>query len=102
MVGYIVVDFPAFTGEKEGSFTCTVLPNPGNGNITLNLNSSQAEQLELSVFDMIGTLVYSEKDVPLVGQLSKGLNLTGLPEGVYFLKIAGKQMMITRKLIIKR
>jgi PKD repeat protein len=101
-IGYIVADFPAFTGDKTESFTCTVLPNPSNGNFNLDVKSSQSDLLELTVFDMIGARVYSEKNIPFTGQFSKTVNLTMLPEGIYFLKISGKQLMTTRKLIIRR
>lgn len=100
--GYIVVDFPAFTGNKNGSFRCTVHPNPSNGIIALDLNSVQTDLLELTVFDMVGTQVYSEKDFVLTGHAYKAIDLTFLPEGIYFLKISGKQEMTTSKLVIKR
>jgi len=100
--GYIVVSFPVLTGEMTAPFSCTIHPNPSNGKITLSVSSSHTDQLELSVFDMIGNRVYSENNVAVASQLRKTINLSALPEGVYFLKISGKQMMTTRKLIIKR
>lgn len=101
-VGYIVADFPTGTKDNTEPFACTVLPNPGNGNFTLKLKSPVAEQIGITVFDMIGTNVFGESNIPLSGQLTKNLNLTALPDGIYFLKIAGKNGMVTRKLVIKK
>ena len=102
VVGYIVADFPAGTRDNAESFTCTVSPNPGNGIFTLKLNSSQADVLELTVYDMIGTRVFCEKNFNVNGQFTKVINLTTLPEGIYFLKLAGKQLTTTQKLIIRK
>jgi PKD repeat protein len=101
-VGYVVVDFPTASRDNAGSFTCNVLPNPSHGNFYLNVNSVQEDLLELTVFDMIGGKVYSEKNILVNGQLTSNINLTALPEGIYFLKIAGNHLMATKKLIIKR
>ena len=100
--GYIVVDFPASTGDATGSFSSKILPNPCNGSFNLKVSSPQADLLELSVYNMIGTRVYCEKDIAVSGQLNKAINLVALPEGIYFLKIAGKQLMETRKLVIRK
>jgi len=101
-VGYIVVDFPTFTRDKNESSSCTILPNPSNGIFTLNMNSSQTDQLELAVFDMVGNRVYSEKNLVIAGQLNKTVNLTMLLEGIYFMKISGEHGMTTRKMVIKK
>jgi hypothetical protein len=102
MSGYIVADFPAGTKENSEIFTFQVQPNPGNGNFTLNLKSAGTGQIDITVFDMIGAQVYSEKNISIHDQLSKNINLTSSPEGIYFLKITGTAMMATKKLIIKR
>ncbi len=102
MPGYIVSDYPTFTGNKAASFRCTVLPNPGNGNFTLKIESTRTEILEFTVFDVMGTRVYAEKDIAVTEQFTKSIDLTALAEGIYFLKITGKQLMETRKIVIKR
>ena len=42
------------------------------------------------------------RNIAVAGQLSKIIDLTSLPEGIYFIKMAGSETTITRKLIIKR
>ena len=102
VAGYIVADFPTGTAAKTGSFTCTVLPNPGSGVFTLRVNTPQADVLEITIYDMIGTRVFYENNIDVTGQFAKVINLTSQPEGLYFLKIAGKQLMTTQKLIIRK
>jgi PKD repeat protein len=101
-IGYIVADFPTRTGEKGEPFQCTVLPNPSNGNFMLNLKSTGGESADISVYNMIGAIVYSDANITTGGQLRKNLDLSALPDGIYFLKIAGKDGMVTRKLVIRK
>jgi PKD repeat protein len=99
---YIVVDFPAGTGNKRSAITCTVHPNPSSGKFVLSLNGLGSELLDVSIFNMVGSEVYSEKGLPVTGQFSKTLDLISLPEGVYFLKIAGNESTLTKKLVVSR
>jgi PKD repeat protein len=100
--GYITVDFPASTFDKTAMFNCTVLPNPSNGLFNMNVKTSHAEVLEITVFDMIGTKVFVEQVQPETGLFTRAMNLSTLADGIYFLKISGKEGMITKKLVIKR
>jgi len=100
--GYIVVDFPAGAGNKPATVTCTVHPNPSAGKFMLSLSGSAAESLNISVFNIVGALVWSGIDMPVSGALTKTLDLTSLPEGIYFLKIAGTDSALTGKLVIRR
>jgi PKD repeat protein len=100
--GYIVVDFPAFTGNASNNIRCSILPNPSQGKFILKLASPSAELLEIKVFDMIGNQVYTESGIETNGSLTRTLNLDAQPEGVYFLKISGKQSLTTQKLVISR
>jgi PKD repeat protein len=99
---YITVDFPEYTAEKTGSFSCSVMPNPGNGNFSLTLNTTGQETLDITVYDIIGTIVYQENNITCNDHLTKTINLTALPEGVYFLRAKGHNKMVSRKVIIRK
>jgi PKD repeat protein len=100
--GYIVSDFPTGTGENADGFTLTVMPNPGNGNFTLDMKTSKKDVLDISVLDITGKEVFTEKNIVSTGRLTKNIDLTGFPEGMYFLKIAGDQILKTGKLVIRK
>ena len=99
---YITVDFPTHTGKQTDAISCSVLPNPGNGNFILTLNTSGSDALEIMVYNMVGTTVYQENNVICNDHLTKSLNLTTLSEGVYFLRIKGSSEMVSRKIIIRK
>lgn len=102
MPGYILSDFPISAGDRSESFPVTVLPNPSDGKFALHLKSNQPDLLEITVFDMIGTKVYTENNIAVSGEFNITLNLTSMPDGIYFLKISGAKVTVTRKLIIRK
>ncbi|NNE55835.1 MAG: T9SS type A sorting domain-containing protein [Flavobacteriales bacterium] len=64
-----------------------LFPNPGNGELTLDLVEIKAAELDLLVFDSVGRLVhadvYSRADAHSNWAT---LDLSRLPQGTYFLK----------------
>ncbi len=102
VAGYIVADFPATVSTPSEQINFTILPNPSNGIFSLQVSSCQADDLDISIFDLVGNRVFSENNVASSGQFNRTLNLTALPDGIYFLKISGQKEMATRKLIIRR
>ncbi len=54
----------------------------------LEINSTEAEDQILSIFDVTGKLVYSKKYNIVVGKNQLILETNGLSRGVYFVKIA--------------
>ena len=75
-----------------------LFPNPANGNITLNLNSTLTkEQYEIIIIDVIG------KEIAHVNSDSNNvsINTTDFPNGVYFLTLKNKDFISTQKLVIK-
>jgi PKD repeat protein len=99
--GYIVADFPAGAGETNDPYRAGVLPNPSNGIFTLKLQTAHADQLDITVFDLLGNKVYQES-VTVSGNQDIPVMLASQPEGVYFLKIAGGNATTTKRIIIKR
>jgi PKD repeat protein len=99
---YIHVDFPSSLCDEKGAFSCRVSPNPGNGSLMISLANCPADKISVQVFNMVGNSVYSESDIATNGSVKKALNLTGLPQGIYFLKIRGGETTLTSKLVIQR
>lgn len=69
-----------------------VYPNPASGFVTVDGGSLLVERVEM--FNIIGELVYSEEPK----QLKTNLNISGLAEGLYFLKIKTGNSYVTKRL----
>jgi PKD repeat protein len=99
---HIHVDFSSSTGEETRSLSCAVSPNPGQGNFLLNMNSPVQELIDLRIFNMVGNTVYRENNISVNGSIRKEINLTHLPQGVYFLKVEGSTSTLTQKIVIQK
>jgi hypothetical protein len=73
---------PTTTGVQEENLpTVKLYPNPSKGSVTLDIPSHMNRVNLLQIFDHVGRLVYTEKDIKS-GQ--KQVILYNLPNGVYY------------------
>jgi PKD repeat protein len=98
---YIHVDWPTGIRNQQG-LQCSLYPNPTSGLIKLSLSSSINESIEISICNSLGTPVYTEDNVSVDGLLMKSIDLSTLPEGVYYARISGEGSAITKKIIIRK
>jgi len=76
-----------------------ISPNPSDGKILLNYSSLEKNQkTSVEVYNMIGTKVYSQNDMP-INQTT--IDLSALPAGVYFLNLKTENNIIVKKIIIE-
>ena len=96
-----VLTVDACAGISElGNLTIDVYPNPSNGEIVLDINGD-SEGFALTVVDVNGKLVYSERIASVNSNLRKAIDLSTLSKGMYFLKLEDGTESIARKLIIQ-
>ncbi len=78
------------------------IPNPMNTRTTIHFTAKQSEDIQLSVYDQVGKVVYTTKVKTKNGQNLVSLSRNNLRSGLYFCKIESKsQTYKTIKLIIK-
>ncbi|MCB0756536.1 MAG: T9SS type A sorting domain-containing protein, partial [Flavobacteriales bacterium] len=86
--------------EELGNLEIEVYPNPSNGIIVLNIEGSTAE-LGLTVLDLNGRMVYSERLGEVNSRLRKNIDLNGLANGVYLLQLTNGTDSLVKKLVIQ-
>lgn len=84
-------------GEEFDNSSLEVYPNPSSGMVTVK-NASEGASFE--VLDMLGKVAYKAP----VSAASQKVNLSGLPDGVYFYVVKDKRgnALPARKLIIRK
>ena len=100
--GYIIVYVGANVGvgnvnaEIDG---VNLYPNPNSGNFTLEYTAGEAEELSVSVCDVTGRQITAQAWKVDEGMNSKAVELTGISQGIYFVKVSSpsgsKVMRIT-------
>jgi hypothetical protein len=76
-----------------------VFPNPNNGNFNVNFTPKSGENVEISLYDVLGRQVYS-KEFEYTGDFANSIDFNNSRTGVYLLKIKDGDRAITRKIII--
>lgn len=73
-------------------------PNPGNGLFNLSVHDYEGEEINITVYNNLGSLVYSGK---LINVEQEQVNLTQLSKGIYVAHIASENLSVTKRIIIQ-
>ena len=92
-----------FTGENVSTLQVAVIPNPNNGAFELNIqNNEMAAEATLSIFNVMGQIVYTENMTLVEGELNKAIQLTHISNGIYFVRLQSNNRTIERKIVINK
>ena len=86
--------------SEEAASLFTVIPNPTNGQITLQNTGSLNGLVQISITDVTGRLVVDQRQVEL-SNLQLPINLSHLESGQYFLNVVKDGNRILTKRISK-
>ncbi len=83
---------------SENSFADNIFlyPNPSNGKFTINVNSLSEENIELTVFDVLGKRVYNNS----LNTKTNTLDLSFLQAGIYQGVFNNGKDLITKKIVL--
>ncbi len=91
------------TGEEENTVVqaITVYPNPAHKELNIRLNSKTEDIVEIRLMNALGK-VMAKETVQVNGKSITTLNISRMPEGMYFLSINGKELKQSQKVTIQR
>ncbi len=81
--------------------TLLVYPNPSTGIVHLTINGFENRKVEVSVLNVIGTVMYRETLTELTDRATKTLDLSKLANGLYYVKLEADNTSQLCKLIIR-
>jgi len=97
---------PAFTVSVQPTnindiqnISCKIYPNPSDGKIYIDLKNNTINNLNITVFNSIGMIVWEQK---LDNSSFYSLDLLNLADGVYYLQLKADSFNHIEKLIINR
>lgn len=77
-----------------------VFPNPNKGEFTVRFKADLPGDVEISVTDMVGRVVFSEIHKEVGGDFSKDIDLSSAGTGVYFLRFSAGGLTANRKIVV--
>jgi hypothetical protein len=78
-----------------------VYPNPSTGIVHLTINGFENRRVEVSVLNVIGTVMYRETLTELTDRATKTLDLSRFANGLYYVKLEADNNSQLCKLIIR-
>ena len=78
-----------------------IYPNPSRDIFNVTFVSEEVQNLEISIINVVGEVVYTADLDQFVGQFTKEVSLATYPKGVYFLEITTDKGVINKKLILQ-
>jgi PKD repeat protein len=83
----------------KGDLGVRIYPNPSGGIFNLYLEKGN-KNIDISIFDLHGQKVFSEKNLSRNGSITKELDLSGLSKGVYYMRLTTEDVTQVEKIII--
>ena len=91
----------AVTRPATDERTLIVYPNPSTGIVHLTINGLEGRRAEVTVLNVIGTVMYRETLTELSERSTKTLDLSRFANGLYYVKLEADNSSQLCKLIIK-
>jgi len=84
--------------DKEYKHAFKLIPNPSNGLVKLEIENTTNETLKIEIINVSGQQVYRKQ---YSNTIHKQIDLSGLPKGIYFVKMQGKDLINVQKLVLQ-
>ena len=85
----------------EDNKTLLVYPNPSTGIVHLTISNLQGKKVELSVLNVIGSVMYRETLTEMNDRYSKMLDLSKFANGLYYVRLEADNTSQMCKLVIR-
>ena len=96
----LLINVNTAINEMEGLSAIALQPNPASNMCMLHLNAAKNIDLAISITDMLGATVQSQKWQVVSGENKLTIDLTGLASGMYNVTMRSADGVTTRKLNI--
>ncbi|HLG36293.1 MAG TPA: T9SS type A sorting domain-containing protein [Bacteroidia bacterium] len=77
-----------------------IYPNPTDGIFTVEINSTKHDNLSLKVFDVMGRIVYEQKDIK--NKTKHEVDLRENAPGIYFVNVKTEKQSLVQKIILHK
>jgi hypothetical protein len=99
-----MIPLPVVTSVDESSMNISdfsVYPNPARELVNVRFNVEEASSTNVEIINLLGKVVYNEELGQLnSGNQSKGINVSGLAEGIYLMRVSTPNSSLTSKIKI--
>lgn len=98
---WLICSFYGIEEHSESLVNVDIVPNPNNGEMTLNFEYLTGN-VNIKVYDMRGNLLDDFDTYNNIGPNSMRYNMKDYSDGMYFFVVSGKEGTVTKKVIINK
>jgi len=98
---YFTVGYNLPVEDEEMNYFVNIYPNPSNGMITCDMIMPTTDDVELNVFNQIGSKVFERKMSSVEAEHFR-FDLSSNPSGIYIVNIKTAKKTITKKLMLMK
>lgn len=98
---WLECSFYGIEEEAESRVNVNIVPNPNNGQMTLNFEYLTGN-VNIKVYDMKGNMIDNFNTFNSFGPNTLQYNMKEFSDGIYYFVISGKEGTVTKKVIIKK
>jgi len=82
-------------------FVMSIYPNPSKGQFTIESNSTEIRQLDMSIMNSTGKLIKRKSITNNAGTFKENIDLSTFPKGIYFIKLSNGTNEKSIKVVIQ-
>lgn len=97
----VAIPRPGQQTRPSDDKTLLVYPNPSTGIVHLTINNLQGKRVELSVLNVIGSVLYHETVTEFNDKYSRTLDLSKFANGLYYVRLESENTSQMCKLVIR-
>ncbi len=87
--------------DLDQDYTFSMYPNPAQDNVTLLLDYPDYDKAMIEIYSASGERVYASEAQLAPGVNQQLLQVDGLKNGLYYLKITNEKMNLTQRLMVQ-
>ncbi len=95
-----IINTTSVSGQTSEETGMKVFPNPSEGEFTLQINNLKGK-IDLKIVSLLGNVVFATSDIYVNGSLSKAIDLSSLPSGIYLLSVNSEKQQMNQRIIIR-
>lgn len=99
----IVIIFDDCAGIYDNNISkyVQIYPNPNSGSFNIEFTQMTDEEISIQLYNALNEIVYQESMQQKSSAFTQKVEVSYLPDGIYFLKIEGKNNSMIKKMIIQ-
>ncbi len=99
--GELEVTVDNAVGIIETNFSSiNLFPNPNSGVFNITLNNNITDVVDIKILNNIGAKVYSKSNISFTDGINYSINMSKLPQGIYYLFVTNNNTLMHKKFIV--